>query len=201
LKNIKKEIIKSFIFSGIGLIVLLFILYKSINNFIVKQEVSKARLLAHTLVYTREYLAKVAPFVEIKNPTFHPFAITPAYAVTQIAKLLKLNEHIYVKQTSDKYRNLYNKPNSYELFAINYFKHHPNANEFFELHKQHKNVNYEYIFYAYPLKIKKSCLKCHGDKKEVPKKILLKIEKLYGDRAFGYKVGDIKMFRFVSLAC
>jgi len=175
-----------------GLFVLLYILYQSVNSFIIKQEVSKARLLAHTLVYTREYLAKVAPFVEIKNPSFHPFALTPAYAVTQIAKTIKLKEHIYVKQTSDRYRNINNKPNAYELFAIEYFEKHPNVKEFFELHRHHKNVKYEHLFYAYPLKVQKSCLKCHGDKKNIPKKILKKIEKIYGDRAFGYKLGDIR---------
>lgn len=96
--------IKSFIFSGLGLIFLLFILYKTITSFIVEQEIQKARLLAHTLVYTREYLAKTAPFVEIKNKKFHPFSLTPAYAVSQIAFLIQRNENIYVKQTSDKYK-------------------------------------------------------------------------------------------------
>jgi len=185
--------IKSFIFSGVGLFVLLFILYKSITSFVIDQEVQKARLLAHTLVYTREYLAQEAPFVEIKNKKFHPFSLTPAYAVGQIAKIIEKNENIYVKQTSDRYRNPKNKPNIHELEAIEYFKIHPNAKEFFQIHQGHKDyIKYQHLFYAYPLKVKQSCLKCHGPKNEVPKHILQKLEKYYGDRAFGYKLGDIR---------
>lgn len=184
--------IKSFILSGVGLLTLLFILYKSISSFIIEQEIQKARLLAHTLLYTREYLAKVAPFVEVKNKKFHPFSLTPAYAVSQIAKTIQMKEHLYVKQTSDKYRDPQNKPNEHELTAIYYFKSHPNAKEFFQIHRGHENIKSEHLFYAYPLKIDRSCLKCHGPKKDIPKPLLNKIEKIYGDRAFGYKLGQIR---------
>jgi len=78
-------------------------------------------------VYTRYYLSKIAPYVEIKNKRFHLFALTPAYAVGKIALLIQKNEHIYVKQTSDKYRNPDNKPDKCELKVISYFKEHPNA--------------------------------------------------------------------------
>jgi len=184
--------IKSFIFSGVGLIFLLFVLYKAITSFILEQEVQKARLLTHTLVYTREYLAKVAPYVEIEDKKFHPFSLTPAYAVGRIALLIEKNEKIYVRQTSDKYRNPNNKPNEYELLAIDYFRTHPKAKEFFQIHRGHKTIGYEHLFYAYPLKIEKSCLRCHGPKNTIPKPLLQKIEKLYGDRAFGYKLGEIR---------
>ncbi|GAB6074206.1 EAL domain-containing protein [Nautilia lithotrophica] len=192
MKKIKNEMIKSFIFSGLGLILLLFILYKSITSFIVDQEIQKARLLAHTLVYTREYLANVAPYVEIKDQKFHPFSLTPAYAVSRIALMIQKNEKIYVKQTSDRYRNPNNKPNEYEIYAINFFKNHPDAKEFFQIHNGHKFISYEHLFYAYPLKIEKSCLKCHGPKNEISKPLLEKLEKIYGNRAFGYKLGEIR---------
>jgi len=185
--------IKSFVISGIGLFILLFILYRAITSFIIEQEKQKARLLSHTLVYTRDYLAQTAPYVELKSDHFHPFSLTPAYAIGQIAKIIEKNENIYVKQTSDKYRNPNNRPNRYELDAINYFKTHPNAREFFQIHSGHKNyIRYEHLFYAFPLKVKQSCLKCHGDKESIPREILQKIIKVYGDRAFGYKLGDIR---------
>jgi len=184
--------IQALIISGIGLILILYILYKSITSFILDQEIQKARLLAHTLVYTREYLSNVAPYVEIKDKNFHPFSLTPAYAVGRIAVLIQKKENIYVKQTSDKYRNLENKPNVYEIYAINFFKNHPDATEFFQIHNGHKFITYEHLFYAYPLKIEKSCLKCHGPKNTVPKSLLEKLIKFYGDRAFGYKLGEIR---------
>jgi len=192
MKTIKKEMIKLFILSGIAFFVVLFILYKSVTHFIIQQEFQKARLLADSLVYTRQYLAKVAPYTEIKGDKFHPFAITPAYAVTQIASMIRKNDKIYVKQTSDKYRDKNNKPNKHELEAIEYLKTHPNVKEFYQVHEADQASKAPHLFYVYPLKITKSCLKCHGTKNEVPPKLYKKIVKLYGNRAFGYKLGELR---------
>ena len=189
MKTIKNEMIKLFILSGIGLFILLYISYKSVTYFIVDQEYQKARLLAHTLVYTRDYLAKVAPYVKLKNNHFHPFAITPAYVVGQITTMIKEGEHFEIKQTSDRYRDVLNKPNKYDLEAIEFFKKHPNKQDYFAFRTINKK---DYLFYAYPLKIEKSCLKCHGNVKEIPKDIYKKLIKLYGYRAFGYKLGELR---------
>ena len=192
MKTIKSEMIKLFVLSGIAFFVVLFILYKSVTHFIIQQEFQKAKLLADTLVYTRQYLAKVAPYVELKNKTFHPFSVTPAYAVTQIATMIRKNEHIYVKQTSDRVRDIKNRPNRHELEAIHYLEKHPNVKEFVQIHKAHGNIKSQHLFYVYPLKVRKSCIKCHGTKKEVPTKLYNEIVKIYGNRAFGYKLGELR---------
>ena len=192
MKTIKREMIKLFALSGIALVVLLFILYKSVSYFIIQQELQKAKLLSHTLVYTRDYLATVSPYIEFKNHKFHPFSITPAYAVTQIATIIRKKDNIYIKQTSDKYRDIENKPNKAELFAIKYLKNHKNDKYFFKLAIPNGDISKEHIFYAYPLIIQKSCLKCHGSKDEVLPELYKKIVKTYGKRAFGYKVGDLR---------
>jgi EAL domain-containing protein (putative c-di-GMP-specific phosphodiesterase class I)/GGDEF domain-containing protein len=192
MKTIKKEMIKVFIISAFGLLGLLYLLYREVTNFIIDQEVQKARLLAHSLVYTRKYLASVSPYVEIKSKTFHPFALTPAYTVKEIASLIEKNEKIFIKQTSDKYRDPDNKPNEYELSVIKYFKTHPDAKDFFAVHDKHDNITTEHLFYAYPLKVKKDCLKCHGNVNQIPKPIYEKLVSLYGNRAFNYKIGDIR---------
>ena len=181
--------IKMFALSGVGLLILLYILYKSVTYFLVHQEYQKAKLLAHTLVYTRDYLANLAPYVEIKNKHFHSFSLTPAYVVSQITTLIKEGEHFEIKQTSDKYRDIKNKPNIYDLEAINFFKTHPEKEDYFNL----KTINSkEYLFYAYPLKTEKSCLKCHGPVKDIPKLLYDKLVKYYGKRAFGYKLGELR---------
>jgi EAL domain-containing protein (putative c-di-GMP-specific phosphodiesterase class I)/GGDEF domain-containing protein len=189
MKTIKNEMIKLFALSGAGLLILLYISYKSVTYFLVNQEYQKARLLAHTLVYTRDYVAKVAPYVVIKNKHFHPFSLTPAYVVSQITTLIKNGEHFEIKQTSDRYRDPKNKPNIYDLQAINFFKKHPDKEEYFNL----KTIdNKEYLFYAYPLITEKSCLKCHGPVNEIPKPLYEKLVKYYGKKAFGYKEGELR---------
>lgn len=178
----------TFILSGVGLIFVLLVLYKAVSFFLIQQEIQKARLLAHTLVYTRDYLATLAPYVKLTNKHFHPFSITPAYTVSKISTIIATKEHMYVKQTSDKYRDIKNKPNQEELKAIEFFKKHKNKEELHYLNSEHS----EYIFYAYPLKIEKSCLKCHGLVKNIPKDLYKKLVKYYGNRAFGYKPEEIR---------
>ena len=192
MKTIKKEMIKVFILSGLSFFIVLYILYKAVTHFIIQQEFQKAKLLADTLIYTRQYLAKMAPYIEIKNKNFHPFSMTPAYVVSQIATTIRKQEYIYVKQTSDKYRNIDNKPSEDELKAISYLKKHPNAKEFVQIHTSNNDIESQHLFYVYPLKVKKSCLKCHGPKNTIEPKLYNKIIKFYGNRAFGYKLGDLR---------
>jgi len=189
MKTLKRDVIKLFILSGISFVIVLYILYKSVTNFIIQQELQKAKLLAHTLVYTRDYLAKMAPYIEFKNQNFHPFSMTPAYVVSKIATIIRTKEHIYVKQTSDKYRDVHNIPNSYELKAIEYLKKHKDDESYMKIISTHNKTK---LFYAYPLKITKSCLKCHGPKDEIPPSLYNKIVKIYGNRAFGYKLGELR---------
>ncbi|WP_456479130.1 EAL domain-containing protein [Nautilia sp.] len=189
MRTIKNEMIKLFIVSGIGLLVLLYIAYKSVTYVVINQEYQKAKLLAHTLVYTRDYIAKVAPYIKIENNAFHPFAITPAVVVGQITTIIKNKEHFEVKQTSDRYRNKNNKPNKYDLEAINFFRKNPFKEDYFAL----KTIgSKDYLFYAYPLKTEKSCLKCHGSVKEIPNRLYEKLVRVYGKRAFGYKLGELR---------
>ncbi|HIE35233.1 MAG TPA: diguanylate cyclase, partial [Campylobacterales bacterium] len=85
LKKIKNEMLVIFIISGIVFVIVLILSYIAINKLIIDQEVQKARLVAHTLFYTREYLSKVAPYVKSIDKKIHPFSLTPAYSVNQIA--------------------------------------------------------------------------------------------------------------------
>jgi diguanylate cyclase (GGDEF)-like protein len=178
---------------------MLFILYEFINTLVVHQEVAKARLESKTIYYFREYLAKMAPYIKVKhdkNVSF--FACTPAYTTNQVAKLIRQKEKFYVKQVSDRWRNPNDKPNIYELEAIDFFKTHPKAKEFWQIHNPHVHIKDmgaegKHIFYAYPLWTEKPCLLCHGRPyKDVPEKLYKLLVKDYGDRAFNYKVGELR---------
>ena len=185
-KKIKTEVSSILLVSTVVFLIVIVLSYLAIDKFIVDEEVKRARLVSHTLFYTREYLSKVAPDVEVQDKNIHPFATTPAVSVSQIALLLKENEGFSIRQTSDKYRNPKNKPNDKELKAINFFKKNKSAKELYKID------NNDELVYFYPLKIEQKCLKCHGTKEEVPKHLYDKLIKMYGDKAFGYKVGDIR---------
>ena len=103
----KTSIVKKFVQTAtIGLIVgilMLFLLYRVISQTIIEQEVQKARLVVDTIIYYRHYLALVTPKVKILDKNLSPFAVAPAYATNQVAKMLRKNGE-YIRQVSDIYR-------------------------------------------------------------------------------------------------
>ncbi len=110
------------------------------------------------------------------------FAKNPALATRELSKMYStVTKGTTFRVTSDKFRNPVNKPDDFELKAINRFKNDKNR-PFYE--------GFEGGFYRYsqPLKVVKGCLKCHGKPADAPKEIIEK----YGYKAFGYKVGDIR---------
>ena len=192
----KKSILKKFIQTAvIGLlvgIVIIFLLYKIISQSIIEQEVQKARLVADTIIYYRHYLSLVSPKLKILDTNLSPFAITPAYTTNQVAKLLRKNGQ-YIRQVSDKYRSSLDKPTQKELNAINFFKKHKDRNELWGIHSSDDVFNKKHIFYARKLTTEKSCLKCHGvPLKDVPENLYKKIVKIYGNKAFNYKEGEVR---------
>jgi len=197
LRSYKKDIFVTILGSLVGIVIILGLILKFLYDFSIKKEIDKARLLADTIISFRSYLSDVAPCVNVNDCKINPFACTPAYAVNQTAKILKDKNHLLIRQVSDRYRNIKDKPNWIEYYAIEYFKTNPKKEEFYQVHNPHKHQNgifgQKHIFYARVLRIKKSCLRCHGDpKKDVPPKLYKLLVKDYGNKAFGYKIGDVR---------
>jgi len=91
--------------------------------------------------------------------------------------------------TSDEYRQVANKPDDFESKAVARFK----SNRDLKYVAGYVEGNYRY---ARPIFIKKGCLKCHGNPEDAPPEV---IEKYGADRAFGYKVGDVRGIVSVKL--
>ena len=145
-------------------------------------------LLSSTILAYRHYLASIDKDF-LKECNFsgphhsNPFVCAPAYATSHALAALKGN--FSVRQVSDHPRNPKNIATGEELKAIQFFREHNTSREFFISHG-------DKFFYAYPLRVEKSCLKCHGPKKDVPKPIYDEILKYYGDKGFGYHLGDLR---------
>ncbi len=91
--------------------------------------------------------------------------------------------------TSDEYRQPKNQPDAFEKEAIGIFKE-DKARKFVDGY-----VGNTYR-YARPIFVKKSCLKCHGQPEDAPREV---IEKYGSEKAFGYKVGDVRGIVSVKL--
>ncbi len=116
------------------------------------------------------------------NSVYSFFAKNPALATRELSKMYaSVTKGTTFRVTSDRYRNPLNKPDDFELMAIGLFNDDKKL-QFYD--------GFDGGFYRYsqPLKVVKSCLKCHGRPEDAPREIIEK----YGNKAFNYKIGDIR---------
>lgn len=88
-----------------------------------------------------------------------------------------------IKQTSAKYRNPKHAPNDLEKKALAEFQKDKNLTSF--VWKQEGGSQH----YFRRISVQASCLNCHGEKNKRPKFIKAKYK---ADRAFGFKVGELR---------
>ena len=190
--TLKEEFIKTSLIGFVISFFVVFALYEFIQQIVIKEKVTQARDIATTILYYRNYLAKISPDVKVINPHISPFSLTPAYVTNEVAKNLR-RDKFYIKQVSDEYRNPLDKPKPFELEAIKYFKKHKDKDEYYKVFNADRYFNEKHVFYAKRLVMQKECLLCHGvPYKDVPAPLYKKIVKIYGNRAFNYKVGDVR---------
>jgi signal transduction histidine kinase len=191
MENIKKIKLRLMIFVLLSIPVLLMLSYyfmkENTKDFIIKNTVEQARKVALELIVTRDHIATISPYIELKSDRLHPFAFTPAHIGANIGRELSEKTGFYIKQTSIKYRNVVNTPDIIETDILKKLKDN-NLDEYWEISKYDGK---DAIRYGKSMYIKKDCLTCHGDiNKDVPKHLYEKIVAIYGDRAFGYKIGE-----------
>jgi len=188
--KLKNEFLIIFILSIVISFMVILMLFKSISSIALNQEIHKASQITKIIYYYRMYLTKVVA----KHNNFSDLTCSPAYATNQVLKMFNKDEKITIRQVSDRYRNIADKPNKDELKAINFFKKNK-AKEYCKVDKRN-NV----IEYAYPLYIQKNCMKCHGiPYKDVPAKLYHFLVKKYGNRAFNYKIGDLRGIVYIKM--
>lgn len=108
--------------------------------------------------------------------------LLPVKTVFEISQRFSAYEKgdILIRTVSDRPRNPDNKANTFEEKMINYFRNNENENEKFI----QKDGTY---YYTEPLKIKASCLSCHGKRDEAIPSIRDKY-----DSAYDYNLGEIR---------
>jgi HAMP domain-containing protein len=107
----------------------------------------------------------------------------PALATRELSDIAnKSSTRVNFRVTSDEYRNPANMPDTFEYSAISMFKRDKEL-------KSYEAIERGFYRYSQPIYVQQACLKCHGDPKDAPPEVIQK----YGDqRAFGYKVGDVR---------
>lgn len=165
---------------------------------------NEAQAVAGQVVAFRAWVAKTGMvWVDNLPEDFHDFLSAeksdsgktyygknPALATRELSQIANTaSSHATFRVTSDQYRHPSNSPDPFEAGAIRAIR-------------EDKTLTYvedatagEYR-YAQPIFVTEACLKCHGDPADAPAAVIEK----YGDqRAFGYRVGDVRGIISVKL--
>ncbi len=103
----------------------------------------------------------------------------PAVFGREVGMILKYKSNISLKQSTLRYRNIYNQPDPFERQVLLKFEssNHPKAQGYGEF----RDGLYRYL---HPIYIKRVCLKCHGEPAgEID---------VTGHKKEGYKEGDLR---------
>ncbi len=164
---------------------------------------NEATAVANQVVAFRSWVANSGMvWVDHLTPRFPDYLATkgsgkkifygknPALATRELSDIAnEISSRANFLVTSDDYRQEKNKPDEFEIRAIQAFKENPNLS----YKEEYENNMYRF---AKPIIVKKSCLKCHGKPEDAPAAV---IEKYGKDKAFGYKIGDVRGIISVKL--
>jgi diguanylate cyclase (GGDEF)-like protein/PAS domain S-box-containing protein len=108
--------------------------------------------------------------------------LLPVKTISEISSRFAVieKEDIVIRTVSDRPRNPKNKANTYEMHMIDYFRNNPKVTSKF-LEKD------DAFYYTKPMRIKESCLKCHGKREDA----ILSIRNKYTS-AYDYKLGEVR---------
>ena len=164
-----------------GIVALL--VYKRTHQEFIKEIQEKARMLVIELETTRNYLASAihSQNIEINDRTKH---FVPAIATNAISKKFADRTGYIIKQTSLRYRNEENKPDSFEEEMLKKMEADSSLMEYWsdDIIEGNRVERYMYALY-----VKEECLLCHGPKEKAPEVI----QKNYS-AGYDYKLGEIK---------
>jgi len=125
-------------------------------------------------------------------PAFHFYLHNPALATRELSKLSSLEYGWSFRAVSDRYMAPEDKPDEWEAKAIKYLKskEKKGVDEYWGWDKEDK------FRFAKAIRVKKSCLKCHGTADQLDPMYYKAMVAKYGEeavrRATGYKEGELR---------
>jgi len=107
-------------------------------------------------------------------------------AVKKKAMAIAKKEGLKIRHAAIKNRNPDHAATKADIKLHEYFSSNPDEEGVWEKVSLKEG---EYIKYSRPVYVEEACLKCHGDKEKRPDFIK---KKYPGDKAFGFKAGDLR---------
>ena len=162
----------------------LYFAYQNVQDMEEKVILEESRSLQAFLKAFRQTYQKLFLQEHIVTLNEKSFPLLPVASTPQISEMFAqlTGKRAEITVVSDRPRNPDNKADPIESEAIKYFRSNPKESELLI-----KRENGQRMFYASPVRIKKHCLKCHGEREKAPPWIQAKY-----DGAYGYKEGDLR---------
>ncbi len=139
----------------------------------------------------KQVIAAAKMSVQMNQPRINKSGVgfkmyIPAVFGRETGQILKAKTDIAIKQTTFKFRNAYNQPDSFEKEILTKFENpnYPKGQGYGEF----TNGRYRYLK---PIYIRQACLKCHGEPKGA--------KDISGHKKEGYKIGDLRGAISVSI--
>jgi len=162
----------------------------STNNSGTIKYISKPIIIEQGMLYIKGFMGTLQPTLNsaLKQDKSSVTAMgaCSSMAIQMTDEYNSITKDAKIRRTALKYRNPKNKPDStdkevmYRLQAVKDFK--PVAVDMGDSYRIYK-----------PLKTKRSCLLCHGDRDQISPKIRKMIQSKYPhDLATGFKLGDFR---------
>ncbi|MBV6519459.1 MAG: DUF3365 domain-containing protein [Candidatus Brocadia sp. AMX3] len=149
---------------------------------------TQARMAADQLISARAVIAEKQKAINTDSKGNFEFkGVIPAVVGREIAEHFSQTTIFKMKQTSIKYRNQSNKPDSWEVHQLERFEREPGLADTSEITKLENGSTVFRLMV--PLKIEEACLKCHGDPATSPTK---DGKDITGRQMENYKLGDIR---------
>ncbi len=147
-------------------------------------EADKSISIASEIIDMRSSLARdfIKPDAQITEETFN----SVCGAVGKRAKEIMDAEGVIIRHATTKQRNPKNAASPDEAELISRFYSDKKLSEIFDEATMDGKT---YLRYTRPIYTEEACLACHGAREKRPKFI---VEKYPGDRAFGFKKGDLR---------
>ena len=117
------------------------------------------------------------PLINQKGKGFKKYI--PAVFGREIGQILRARNAITIKQTTFKYRNPYNQPDSFEKKVLRMFE-----DPGYPMGKGYGSIEQGKFRYLKPIYIRRPCLQCHGE----PKGAI----DISGHKKEGYKLGQLR---------
>lgn len=163
--------------------VIAFSIYKRTRHEFIKEVREKAKLIAIELETTRNYLAFALQTSKI-DVTEQTKLFIPAVSGHAIGVKFSEKTGYFIKQTSLRYRNMFNKPDPFEEMVLRKMEENHDITEYWD----DDVINGKRVErYLYALYVKEDCLLCHGPKEHAPEFI----QKNY-DVGYDYKEGELR---------